>query len=140
MSANGFWWPIRKSPTLVYLESARTSAGLYASNLKLQAGPPIAIAFDLEDSLQSQHAGSTLEAGAKALAEGEIKGLQLVQLADAHVVGTIRRRLRDAPDTAPPWRVVITLRGRHEFTVDPAIYADAFVLRVVGAAAKGRRS
>ena len=109
--ASGFWWPIRKSPTLVYLEPTSTSAGLYASNFKRQEGPSIAIAFEP----RGQPAAPALRRQARGRGEGSGRGRH--QGASAGPARRRPRRLHDPsassghPDRTPPWRVVIFVRG-----------------------------
>lgn len=125
------WWSLRKGPALIYIEYGHTNADLHATDFRLHKGPPVTVELDLEHNLRTRHKGVGTYVDAQALADGDIRRLTSLKLDDTHVLTGLRHHLKHTADTKPPWRLVIMLRGRHEFTVRPEYRDRELVLRCI---------
>jgi hypothetical protein len=114
-----YWCPIRKTTSIISVEYGHAHATLFATDVHVQEGPPFAIRLDLEKNLRTRHTETSTYLDAAELARGEIFRLKLVELDDDHVIEGLSRSLQHAENTEGPWRLVLYLRGRHEFTVKP---------------------
>lgn len=115
------WWPIRKTTSIISVEYGHTQATLFATDVRVHEGPPFAIRLDLEKNLRTRHTGTGTYLDAEELAGGEIRRLKWVVLDDTHVMEGLRSSLEHAESTEAPWRLVLDLRGRHEFAVEPEL-------------------
>ena len=126
------WWMLRGSPALIDVEWGETDGTLHATAFKLHRDAPVTLAMDLECNLRARK-GIGHRVDAEALASGEIKGLKLVRWHDEYVLARLRHHLKHTREKTPPWRLVVTLKGTHEFTVEPEASNHELILRVVGA-------
>ncbi len=129
------WWSLRKTTSQIYVEYDHTHATLFATDVRMQKGPPIAIGLDLEKNVRTHHTSVGTYVDAKALADGAIRQLKRVELHDEHVLTGLRHFLRDTGSETAPWRLIVRLKGRHEFSVKPEYrnqgQGGVLILRVV---------
>jgi hypothetical protein len=131
-----YWWPIRKTASIISVEYGYTHATLFATDVQVQEGPPFAIRVSLEKNLLARHTGTGTYLDAAELARGEIRRLKWVVLDDSHVIEGLSRILEQAEDIEAPWRLFLDLRGRHEFAVEPEFQRtgghQSLILSVIG--------
>ncbi len=114
-----YWWSLRKTLTIIYVEYAHAHAKLFATDAQLQKGPPVALKLDLEKNLRTRFTGSGTYVDAVELAGGEIGQLTRVEISDDQIRKQLGRILSRAEERVPPWQLFLKLRGLHEFTVQP---------------------
>jgi len=137
MTPGELWWDLRKGTTQLYVEWGAAQYGtVFATQVRMQKGPPVTIALSLEVSLHQRSKSSTPYLEAKDLADGGLRTLRLVQISDEYAISGLTYHLGHTDDITPPWRLVIELRGQHEFQVDPEFRPlgshQELLLRVVG--------
>ena len=102
----------------------------------MRKGPPVTLALSLEKNFRTRSTGVGTYVDAKALADGGLRGLRLVQISDNHVLAGLRHYLQHTEDRTTPWRLLVELRGEHAFDVEPEYRtigaAEDLLLRVVG--------
>ena len=115
------WRSIRKTTTQVHVEYGPAHATLFATDIRLRLGPPIALALSLESNLRTRHKGVGTYIDAKSLADGQITALTRLQLLDAKVIADVESALNDAEARARPWQLIVELDGKHEFQVQAPV-------------------
>ena len=128
------WWSLRKAVTHIHVTYGHDyDRTLFATDVQMQKGPPIAIRVDLERNLRTRVKGVATFVEALDLAEGRIKTLKRMDFRDAHILERLRRHLHYTENKTTPWRLLINLGGEHEFAVEPEYSEpDHLVLRVTG--------
>jgi len=131
MMTDKLWRRLRKGTSLIYVEYGLTPATLFATDVRMQKGPPITIGLDLGKNLRTRNIQENTYIDAKELADGEMRRLKRMELHDAYVLTHLRRFLRDTNYGAAPWRLVVSLEGQHEFPVEAQLRGGDLILRVV---------
>ena len=127
------WWSLRKGITHIHVTYGHDyDTTLFATDVQMQKGPPVAIRVDLERNLRTRAKGVSTFVDALDLAEGgRINTLKRVDFRDAHILERLRRHLHYTENKTTPWRLLINLEREHEFAVEPEYSEpDHLVLRV----------
>jgi hypothetical protein len=90
---------------------------VFATYLKMRKGPPVTLALSLEKNLRTRSTGVGTYVDTKALADGGLRELRLVQISDNQVLAGLRHYLQHTEDRTTPWRPLVELRGEHAFDV-----------------------
>ena len=89
------WWSLRKAVTHIHVTYGHDyDRTLFATDVQMQKGPPIAIRVDLERNLRTRVKGVGTFVDALDLAEGRINTLKRMDFRDAHIFERLRRHLR----------------------------------------------
>jgi hypothetical protein len=107
------WWDLRKGSTFVYIECGGTHATLHTTDIRMRKGPPVTVDLSLEKNLRSRNTQVGTYIDAQALAAGAIRGLTRLEVSDDHALAGLEHHLKHTQDAAPPWRLILNLRGQH---------------------------
>ena len=114
------WQTLRKTGTELYVAYANTHSGnLLAKNTRLRTDPHVELALDLNGNLRTRNREVNSYRDARALADGAIKRLELVQIDDERIIGRINERLASLRDPLRTWILTIELEGAYSFPVRP---------------------
>ena len=80
---------------------------LFATDVQMQKGPPVAIVSILERNLRTRAKGVSTFVDALDLAEGgRINTLKRIDFRDAHILERLRRHLHYTENKTTPWRLL----------------------------------
>lgn len=107
------WRSIRKTTTQVHVEYGPAYATLFATDIRLRRGPPVALALSLESNLRTRNKSVGTYIDARSLANGQITALSRLQLLGSNVIADVESALNDAEARALPWQLIVELDGKH---------------------------
>ena len=84
------WLTLRKGITHLYVEWGHAHGKVFATDCRMLKGPPVTIALSLDKNFRARSTGSGTYIDAKALAEGGLREVRLVQISDQHILSGIR--------------------------------------------------
>jgi len=119
--ANDYWRQLRKTSQFLHLEYGYDHTTLSAEKAEARPlGDWLELKFDLDSNLRSRNNKATNSyLGARDLSEGQISELKRVQIDDSRVIERLRNILRNNPQVADRWRLILFLSGPHTFSVHP---------------------
>jgi hypothetical protein len=129
------WTTLRKSGAPIHASYGRGfTNNLLAHNVRVQSDEQgVVLSLDLNPNLRARNRESWEYVDARALADGDIARLTLVQLHDEHLLKGLAGVLASKEDVSGEWVLEVELAGTHRFRVTPEFKADMLWLNVSGA-------
>lgn len=130
------WITLRKSGTPLHVSYGHGfTNNLLAHNVRVQSDERgVALSLDLNPNLRTRNRESWAYVDARALADGDISRLSLIQLGDEHVLKGLAGVLARNEDLPNEWALEVEIAGTHRFRTLPEFKAGLLWLNVVGAA------
>jgi hypothetical protein len=132
------WRTLRSGTTVLFVEWGPSRGKVFATDVKMREGPPITLAVSLEKNFRTRSTDEGAYLDAQALAEGGLRELRLVEISDDRILKRLRHHLEQIEEPTSRWRLLINLRGQHEYDVEPEVRllgaSQDLLLNVVGAA------
>lgn len=125
------WITARKGSTGLYIEygNAETNS-LHGYNTQIREEPEFEIRIDLSPNLRIRNKQDDQYPDARALADGEMSRLTLLQIEDAKIVEAIVRSLKRFPKMPTIWRLTLNLQQVWSFKVEPELSPESLSLHV----------
>lgn len=120
MANDTYWHQLRKTSQLLHLEYGYNHTTLCAEKAEARPlGNWLELKFDLDSNLRSRNKAINSYSDARELSEGQIAELKRVQIDDSQVIERLQNILRNNPQVADRWRLILLLSGPHTFSVHP---------------------
>ncbi len=125
------WVTIRKGSVHIYVEYDHTHTGnLSADNIRIRIDPPWAVRLDLNGNLRKRSKTTNTYMDARALSDGGLSTLILVQVDDPLLVKGIQEAWKSDKAAIPDVTLTIDLEGEKIFEVVPRIVREAYSLQL----------
>ncbi|MHB8867483.1 MAG: hypothetical protein ACYC6T_08250 [Thermoleophilia bacterium] len=128
------WISLRKGGTHIHVGYGHGfTNNLMAHDVQVQVdSQAVELSLDLNPNLRVRNKATWPYIDARALADGDIARLSLVQLGDDHILRGLHRVLARSTPMPEAWALRVELEGSHRFEVSPEFKADLLWLNVTG--------